>query len=338
MSPSNIFWGIHAGRTGDADALFLKNHVIAIGWHEMGDLAALPADREGFKARVAACYLDAKPGAIRNYAGQLYRFVHEIKPGDLIVYPSKAQRQIHLGKVMSGYQHIAGGAQRYPNQRAVEWLRAFPRTQFSQGALYEIGSAMSLFQVKNYADEFRAALDGKAPKATATVIEDETVAVVAAEIEETTRDFVLKRLEQELKGLPLEDFVVHLLQCMGYQARLTRRNEPSVDVIAHKDSLGIEPPIIKVQVKSSTDSASHKDVSALFGTLSPSEYGLFITLGTFSPASRTFEQSKANLRLIDGVELVDLILRHYEQFDSRHKSLLPLRRVYVPEALQDSQN
>jgi len=31
-----------------------------------------------------------------------------------------------------------------------------PRTRFSQGALYEIGSAMSLFQVKNYVDKFRA--------------------------------------------------------------------------------------------------------------------------------------------------------------------------------------
>ena len=47
-----------------------------------------------------------------------------------------------------------------------------------------------------------------------------------------------------------EDFAKHLLERMGYQSRLTRRNEPSVDLIAHKDQLGIEPPIIKVQVKS----------------------------------------------------------------------------------------
>jgi restriction system protein len=44
---------------------------------------------------------------------------------------------------------------------ASKWLRAVPRTHFTQGALYEIGSAMSFFQVKNYADEFRAALEGK---------------------------------------------------------------------------------------------------------------------------------------------------------------------------------
>ena len=336
MTNDNTLWGIHAGKTGGADALFLTKNVIAIGWVPMGNLGELPADREAFKARVAERFPDVKPGAIPNYGGQAFRFVHEMKPGDWVVYPSKAQRKVYLGEITGEYQYAPKNDAAYPNQRAVKWLKSFPRTQFSQGALYEIGSAMSLFQVKNYAEEFLAALSGE-PVPVKAATEDETVAAVAEEIEETTRDFVLKRLEQDMKGLPLEGFVVHLLQCMGYQARLTRRNEPSVDVIAHKDHLGIEPPIIKVQVKSSPGTATDKDVSALFGKLSATEYGLFITLGTFSPASRNFEQNKANLRLIDGVELVDLILQHYEHFDSRHKGLLPLRRVYVPEGLEGAE-
>ncbi len=90
-------------------------------------------------------------------------------------------------------------------------------------------------------------------------------------------------------------------------------------------------------MKSSEGTASDKDVSALYGKLSQSEYGLFITLGKFSPAALTFEQSKANLRLIDGDDLVDLILDHYEKFDSRHKGLLPLRRVYVPQGLDENE-
>jgi predicted Mrr-cat superfamily restriction endonuclease len=43
------------------------------------------------------------------------------------------------------------------------------------------------------------------------------------------------------------------------------------------------------------------------------------------------------LRLIDGDELVDLIFAHYEQFDSRYKSILPLKRVYVPESHVDEE-
>jgi len=257
-----------------------------------------------------------------------------MKSGDIVVYPSKRDRQVHIGRVSGSYRYDPDGELSYPNRRTVKWLRAVPRTKFTQGALHEIGSAMSLFLVKNYADEFRSALEGRTMGAT-PLAQDETVAAISEDIEETTRDFVLKRLAQELKGALLEGFVVHLLECMGYHARLTRKNEPSVDVIAHKDHLGVEAPIIKVQVKSSDGVATDKDVSALYGKLSSNgEFGLFITLGTFSPASRSYEQGKGNLRLIDGDELVQLIFQHYEHFDSRHKGLLPLRRVYVPEAIE----
>ena len=47
--------------------------------------------------------------------------------------------------------------------------------------------------------------------------------------------------------------------------------------------------------------------------------------------------SPPNLRLIDGSELVTLILQHYEELDSRYKGLLPLKRVYVPEALEEAE-
>jgi restriction system protein len=60
---------------------------------------------------------------------------------------------------------------------------------------------------------------------------------------------------------------------------------------------------------------------------------MIITLGTFTTQAINFAKSKSNLRLIDGNELVGLILLHYEQFDSSYKGILPLRRVYVPEPL-----
>lgn len=327
-------WGIHAGKTGDAATLFLKKNCVALGWQAIGDLASLGPDREAFKAAVAKAYPNKKPGAIPNNAGQLFRFVHEMKEGDLVVFPNKNDRKINVGVVAGGYEYAPALEAGYPHIRKVKWLRTFERTRFTQGALYEIGSAMSLFQVKNYAEEFRAALEGKAQ--APPVIEDDSTKAVAEDMEETTRDFVLKRLSQELKGLPLEEFVKHLLECMGYQARLARKNEPSVDVIAHKDHLGIEPPIIKVQVKSGDGTITDKDVSALFGKLSSGEYGLFVTLGTYSPQCRSFEQGKANLRLIDGDELVDLIFQNYERFDPRYKSVLPLRRIYVPELIEDT--
>jgi len=332
----NSIWGIHAGKTGDADELFLKKNFIALGWPKMHDLSKIPADREDFKDAVLKAYPE-RPGAVPVNAGQLFRFVHEMKNGDYVVYSSKRDRQVHLGRVESDYKYDIAMEAAYPHKRAVKWLRDVPRTKFSQGALYEIGAAMSFFLIKNYTDEYRAVLEGKQPT-TIQVTNDETVAAVAEDVEETTKDFVLKRLAQESKGEAMEGVIAHLLECMGYHARLARKNEPSVDIIAHKDHLGLEPPIIKVQVKSGEGVVTDKDVSALYGKLSTNEYGLFVTLGTFSPPSRNFEQSKSNLRLIDGDELVELIFQNYEKFDARHKGLLPLRHVYVPEQIDVSED
>jgi restriction system protein len=326
-------WGVHGGRTGDADTLFLKKGYVAIGWSKIGNLGALAPDREAFKERVAEAYPEKKPASIPVNAGQLFRFVHEMQIGDIIVYPSKRDRMIHIGRVTGPYVYNTDFEASYPHRRTVKWTHEVPRTKFSQGALYEIGSAMTLFLVKNYADEFRSIIEGKQIPAV-PVAQDESVAAVAEDIEETTRDYILKRLAQELKGHPLADFVAHLLGTMGYRTRVSPEGpDGGIDIVAHKDELGFEPPIIKVQVKSTEGSIGDPVVSALYGKVGSSEYGLLVTLGTFTSQAKGFAKSKSNLRLVDGDELVNLIFEHYDQFDSRYKGLLPLRRVYVPEVI-----
>ncbi len=330
-------WGIHGGRTGDADSLFLKKNCVAIGWDVVGDLSKIRPDREAFKAKVGEAYPHFKPGAIPNSAGQLFRFVHEMLASDIIAYPSKRDRQVHLGQIQGPYKYDPNLEPGYPNLRPVKWLRAVPRTKFTQGALYEIGCALSFFQVKTYAEEFLDALKGEVtPK---PVSKDETVAQVLADIEENTRDFVLKRLAQELKGHPLAEFVAHVLGAMGYRTRVSPEGpDGGIDVIAHKDELGFEPPIIKVQVKSGEGSIGEPVVSALYGKVAANEFGLLVSLSTFTPQARNFARSKGNLRLIDGDEFVELILQHYEHFDSSYKGLLPLKRAYVPQVFEDDED
>ncbi|MCG2952841.1 restriction endonuclease, partial [Escherichia coli] len=66
----------------------------------------------------------------------------------------------------------------------------------------------------------------------------------------STEDFIIRKLHQNLNGYQFEEFVAHLLECMGYVARITQKSgDGGVDIIAHKDILGFEPPIIKVQCK-----------------------------------------------------------------------------------------
>jgi len=331
MANDHQMWGIHGGRTGDADTLFLQGGCVALGWHLVGDLGKLPANREGFKNRVAEAYPDMKQGAVPVSAGQLYRFVHEAKSGDIVVYPSKSDKHIHIGRIEGDYENSPKQEISYPNHRKVKWLKDLPRTHFSQGALHEIGAAMSFFAVKTYVGEFWAAIEGK--DVSVPLAQDETV-ILASAIEDQTSVYVLKKLAEELKGGSFEDFVAHLLQAMGYKTQQPKRGKGAdggVDIIAHKDELGFEPPIIKVQVKSTEGKNNDKDVSALYGKLNSGEKGLFVTLGEFTPPAENFARGKSDLRLINGDELVKLIFQHYEKFDSRYKGILPLKRVYVPD-------
>ncbi len=335
-SKETTVWGIHAGRTGDAYTLFLKKNVIAIGWDKIGDPSAIRPDREAFKAKVAEAYPETKPGALPLAAGQIFRFIHEPKVGDVVVYPSKHDRQVHLGIIEGDHKYNPALSEGYPNMRPVKWIKSFPRTYFTQGALYEIGSAMSFFQVKTYADEYLAALEGRL-KPDETKEEDETVGYILQDIEQNTRDFIVKRLSQQLKGHPFADFVAHLLERMGYRTRVSAEGpDGGIDIIAHKDELGFEPPIIKVQVKSNDGSIGDPAVSALYGKVSSNEFGLLITLGSFTKQASGFAASKSNLRLIDGDQLVNLVLQHYEQFDSKYKGLIPLKQVYIPETIEEA--
>ena len=66
-----------------------------------------------------------------------------------------------------------------------------------------------------------------------------------------------------------------------------------------------------------------------------SEFGLLVSLGEYTKQARDFAHNRSNLRLVDGSELVDLVLEHYESFDAKYKGALPLRSVYVPSPKAD---
>lgn len=323
-------WGLHG--FAENDSIFLQRKIVAVGWPATGDLSKQGASRAALKVLLAAAYPGRKPMAISTIAGQIYRFAHEIEVGDLIVYPSKVDRQIHIGRVSGAYKYDPNVSDQFPHTRAVNWLSARPRTHFSQGALYEIGSALTFFQVRNYADEFRTAAAGKATEPIVPVAEDETVDEVQRDVEAATADFILKTLAQETKGHRFAHFVAHLLNTMGYRTRVSGDGpDGGIDIIAHRDELGFEPPIIKVQVKSTENNIGDPVVSALYGKVDTKEFGLLVTLGAFTKQARNFAQSKSNLRLIDGETLVGLVLAHYDQFDAKYKSLIPLKRVHIPD-------
>lgn len=317
-------WGIH---TKD-DYLFLNNNVIAIGWKAFGDLSKVENSREAFKEHYISVYPDEKKGSIATCAGMLYRFIYEVQIGDYIVYPSKINREINIGVVEGNYEYVPDAAD-YVQQRKVKWLKHFPRTVFSQGALYEVGSAMTLFAVKNYSDEYLVALDKDFKKSDAiSDNEDESVAATAEQIQESTKDFIIKELSKYCKGYPLEDVVNDLLNAMGYRTKQSKQGGDSgIDIVAFKDEL---PPRIVVQVKSSDSDITESTLQSFKGAMAPGDYGWFVTLSDYKPNAKKFLESNPQISGINGAQLAELIMKYYSEMSDKYTKLIPLKRVYIP--------
>ena len=327
-------WGIHMPL--ELGLRPKEQSFIAIDWSELGDLSQLSPTRDAFKATYRAAHPTAKPGNVSVSAGVPYRFVVEMQLGDIVVYPCKADRTINIGQITGNYRYTRSEGRDFSNTRAVKWLKSLPREDFSQAALNEMGSAISLFEIRNNADEIQAALAGEAFDPVET---DEVVAIdVAKQAEESTEDFIIKRLKGAQTPYQFEHFIAHLLRCMGYYARVTKASgDGGIDVIAHRDELGFEPPIIKVQCKQITANIGRPEIQQLHGAIEPGEHGLFVTLGGYSNDARGFERMKANLRLIDGPTLIELIYAHYDKFEPRYQMLLPLKKAFMPGPVASQQ-
>jgi restriction system protein len=312
---------------------------VAIGWAEIGDPRSYP-DREALKAAVTRSRPEDKPGSWPVSAGVLHRFVSEIQAGDLVVHPSKHDRLVHIGRFVGPLERDETAGERYPNRRRVQWLSRVARSECSQSALNEIGSALTLFLVKRHAAEFiaKAGLPAATARPFADVeaeeVEDDdtATATVSQQAAITTADFIIRQITAKLSGHEFETFVAHLLECMGYTTRVTPPSrDGGVDVIAHRDRLGFEPPIVKAQCKCSTASVDRPALDQLLGTLGDGEYGLFVTLGSFNRESIQLERNRPKLRLIDGEQFVELVMQHYGQLAPRYRSVIPLKQIYVPD-------
>lgn len=333
MSEEKTMWGCHIAIEAEALALS-KDPEICCGWVAVGDASELNT-LDKIKARYREVYPDDNENRLRVNTGQLNRFCNEMMVGDYVVFSSKSQKKIYVGVIVGPYHYLESPFVNFPHRRAVKWIKSFPRTAFTQGALYEAGSFLTIFKIKNYRDEFLKAAGEEYDAAALTSLEaeegDATVSATAEDIEQSTKDFVLKQLARCYKGYPLQDVVKDLLEAMGYNAQVGQRGAGGgIDLIAYKDEF---PPRIVVQVKSyeyETNSVSIGDVKNLAATLKDGDVGIFVTLGEYSKPARDYLEDVPKIRALTGYDFVGLILKYYDSMPNSFKANVPLKRVFIP--------
>jgi restriction system protein len=336
-------WGIHNDTLTHE---LVDDGFVSVGWDEIGDLSRVHQGRDGIKKALSVKHPDAKPRSIAGQAGVLYRFAHEIAIGDIVVAPYKPDSTINIGIVDSAYYYDTD-APTHRHRRRVQWVKTgLPRAVFTQSALYELGSILTLFKITRHATEVMAVMHSRTddadaiadtvdalPSATSSdddADDQEPEQPRASRIERHTRDFILDALSSRISPREFEELSADLLRVIGYQARVTQYSQDGgVDVIAHKDPLGIEPPLIKAQCKQRVSTVGSPEVNQLIGTQGTGELCLFFTLGTYSRDALAIERQRTGLRLLSGEDLVTLIVDNYDRLPERWRRVIPLTTVLV---------
>lgn len=336
-------WGLH---NDTLTYQLVDEGFVSIGWDEVGDLSRFPGGRASIKKALAERHPDAKTNSIAGQAGVLYRFAHEVAVNDIVVAPYKPDSTINIGVIDSPY-YFEAGASTHRHRHRVRWVKTgLPRAVFSQSALYELGSALTLFKVSRHIPEVLTVLRAETDDADAIAdtvdslpvndhlhdesVEDGMDEPRASRIERHTRDFILEVLSSVISPQDFEELSADLLRAIGYQARVTQYSQDGgVDVIAHKDPLGIEPPLIKAQCKQRVSTIGSPEINQLIGTQGTGELCLFFTLGSYSRDAVAIARQRSGLRLLSGEDIVSLIIDNYERLPERWHRAIPLTSVLV---------
>lgn len=336
-------WVVHISNNKHLAERAQDEGFMCIGWTRIGDLTSYDTP-EKLKGAYERAFPSKSMASVRSSYNQVYKFAHEMEIGEPVIYPIKASRDIFIGRIAGPYEwsddtELVEGD--YCNIRRVEWIERVPRVRFSQGALRSFGSFSSVSTADDHLDEVIAILSGEsivhvpASKSIQQVADideadesEDDAATAAEEVLQATKDYLIRRWSRTAQEF--EEVVAAVFRALGYTATTQQgTRDLGVDVIAHSDPLGVNPPVLKIQAKSGTSSVGAPAVKQLRGVLNPGEKGILISLGGYSSDAKHTEQNDANLILIDSDRFVDLFLSSYDNLCAEMRHRFPLRQVYV---------
>jgi restriction system protein len=218
------------------------------------------------------------------------------------------------------------------------WEGRRSRDDLSQSALYSLGSISTIFRPNDETQaELRALIEGSAnsPGGTRHVTDNATdpdpAPEVLADIESRSRELIAGRLAH-LDDNQMEQVVAGILRAMGYFTQTAPEHgaDGGVDVLAARDALFVERPVVKVQVKQRSGKAVPANIRALAGVLDQDERGIFVSMGGFGGQMRE-NRAATRITLSDADRLQELLVEYYDRLDQDTKALVPLRRLYFPQ-------
>ncbi|MFC1743111.1 restriction endonuclease [Candidatus Riflebacteria bacterium] len=330
---SKRMWMVRAGQHAYLIEEFRKKNLVAIGWRELGDISKVASDKSRMIERVQDTYPDFKPGRITIVASQLLRFYNELRKNDYVMTYDPNLREYPVGEIQSDTRYDKKLFARLPSVRKVSWKGAVKRENLSTTAKNSLGAINTLFEVKEEVrKEILALLHGKPKKEEESLISEPTeMEELYEETISKASEFILDKV-MALDWEEMQELVAGILRAMGFKTRVSPKgSDRGKDIFASPDGLGLEDPRIIVEVKHRNSQMGSNAIRSFIGALRQGCKGVYVSTGGFSKEGR-YEAERANIpvTLIDSTELVDIITRYYDQFDSDTKALIPLKKFYWP--------
>lgn len=310
---------------GSYTAQFIRGGYAAIGWVEERDLGKVTSKDELY-AIYKQFYDDETSNlVIGQQVGQIARFLFDIKPGDYVITPDANTELLHVGVMAaaSPYFHAddSDGCP-FPHRRRVEWLpQTFKRGTFSVPFQNTMRSSLTVFYVSQN-EEFFAVI-GKpdlAPHAT-------------KEVHDAYRPVLDQLLE--LNDREFEILITHLLSALGFESaeHTGRSGDGGVDATGVLNVANLASMKLFVQVKRYKlgSRIAAKDVKALRQCIPSGGQGAFITTADFQDAANDIavEQGFPRIGLVNGRQLVDLLVEHWNDIPEDFKTRLGLKQGLV---------
>jgi restriction system protein len=326
-------WVVRAGSGGSRAQEFEQLAIASIGYGDVGDIRGL--DRPAVLELMRETHPDESDGTLTSYTSQVFRFANEIELGDWVLTPDGGTRELLIGRVAGDYEYQPEPAiPGFHHVRRMEWQTRRTRDLLPRRVLYSLGALFTVFR-PNGREHLLAFIEGRElPDETATL----TSSSGDGDSESDLFEDVLSRSEEliqakvaQLDGYETQHLVAGVLRAMGYFTRVSPEGpDGGVDIVASRDPLAVEPPVIKVQVKARPSSrSSPSDIRELAGVLREGERGIFVSTGGFTRDAQA-DAAAGRVTLIDIDRLQELLVEYYDELDQDTKSLVPLRRLYFP--------
>lgn len=302
---------------------FIQGNYAAIGWIENKSLADC-RNREDIQAQYRQAYPnDTSNIVIGQQVGQIARFLLEIAPGDIVITPDSNSELLQHGTVEPGYHFEPNDPNcPYVHRRNIRWAKQpLLRSGLSVPLQNTMRSSLTVFSVSQVEEVLR--LLGRDSEIPAPRVKpyDPYNAVLEQVLLLDDKEF--------------EILVGHLLTALGFEGSevVGKSGDGGVDATGELNVSNLAKVKVFVQAKRYKLGLriSASTVRQLRQAIPFGGQGAFITTADFQRQAFdvALENGFPRIGLINGEQLVDLLVEHWDFIPAEFQERLALKRGLV---------